>query len=108
LLYSSYNNQDTRRRKDYNESHILTAKYAPRVGKKYGTSLVLCCYQSIERETSMLNSSCITTFQNEAGLFVVPYEAELQTKRHCIVYDSRTESLNEKGMEIFLSMWEVC
>ena len=56
----------------------------------------------------MLNSSCIYTFQNEAGLFVVPYEAELQTKRHCIVYDSRTESLNEKGMEIFLSMWEVC
>ncbi|CAB4033477.1 Hypothetical predicted protein [Paramuricea clavata] len=55
---------DTRNRKDYNESHILTAKYAPR---------------------------------NEAGSFLVPYEAELQTKRHCIVYDSRTNSLNEKG-----------
>ena len=27
------NNQDTRNRKDYNESHILTAKYAPRVRK---------------------------------------------------------------------------
>ena len=26
-------NQDTRRRKDYSESHILTAKYAPRVRK---------------------------------------------------------------------------
>lgn len=55
---------DTRKRNDYNESHILTAKYAPR---------------------------------NEAGSFIVPCEADLQTKTHCIVYDSRTNSLNDKG-----------
>lgn len=36
-------------------------------------------------------------FQNEAGSFLVPYEAELQTKRYCIVYDSRTDSLSDKG-----------
>ncbi|XP_028400464.1 serine/threonine/tyrosine-interacting-like protein 1 [Dendronephthya gigantea] len=55
---------DTRKRKDYNESHILTAKYAPR---------------------------------NESGSFAVPYEAELQTKRYCIVYDSRSDTLNDQG-----------
>ena len=38
-------------------------------------------------------------FQNENGSFLVPYEAELQTKRHCIVYDSRTESLNDQGIK---------
>lgn len=55
---------DTRQRHDYSESHIITAKFAPR---------------------------------NDIGAFLVPYEAELQTKEHVVIYDSNTFSLKDKN-----------
>lgn len=55
---------DTRQMHDYSESHIITAKFAPR---------------------------------NDIGAFLVPYEAELQTKEHVVIYDSNTSSLKEKN-----------
>lgn len=36
-------------------------------------------------------------FQNDIGAFLVPYEAELQTKEHVVIYDSNTFSLKDKS-----------
>lgn len=55
---------DTRQMHDYSESHIITAKFAPR---------------------------------NDIGAFLVPHEAELQTKEHVVIYDSNTSSLKDKN-----------
>ncbi|EDO47392.1 predicted protein [Nematostella vectensis] len=55
---------DTRKRNEYNESHIITSKFAPR---------------------------------NDIGAFTVPYDAELETKIHVVVYDSNTTSTKDKG-----------
>ncbi|XP_068679715.1 serine/threonine/tyrosine-interacting-like protein 1 [Montipora foliosa] len=68
---------DTREIHDYNESHVITAKYAPR---------------------------------NDIGAFTVPHDAELETKEHVVVYDSKTSSLKDKNstaLSCARLMWEM-
>ncbi|CAL1534493.1 unnamed protein product [Lymnaea stagnalis] len=55
---------DARNKEEYNASHILTAKKAPK---------------------------------NENGLFMIPYDAELECKVHVVVYDSNASSHTEES-----------
>ncbi|XP_059162084.1 serine/threonine/tyrosine-interacting-like protein 1 isoform X2 [Physella acuta] len=51
---------DARKKSEYNESHVVTAKNAPR---------------------------------NDKSSFMIPYDAELECKKHVVVYDSNTSDL---------------
>ncbi|GFO35935.1 serine/threonine/tyrosine-interacting-like protein 1 [Plakobranchus ocellatus] len=51
---------DARKKHEYNESHVVTAKKAPK---------------------------------SDNGLFMIPYDAELECKQNIVVYDSNTSEL---------------
>lgn len=87
---------DTRESQDYNESHVVTAKFAPRVSQH--AQNVFNCVAQNERNLF----SCLLYVQNDIGAFTVPHDAELETKEHVMVYDSNTSSLKDKSESLFL------
>ena len=88
---------DTRESHEYNESHVITAKFAPRVSH----------YQMFSgkesKEFVLMHAQCLFYVQNDIGAFIVPHDAELETKEHVVVYDSNTSSLKDKSGSLKIS-----
>ena len=82
---------DTRENHDYSESHVITAKFAPRV-----RLILLSCFQWFN-----VKLLCFVYFQNDIGAFTIPNDAELETKEHVVIYDSNTSSLKDKSKPCF-------
>lgn len=60
----------------------------------------ICIQHLLTHITILLSgvfSVLFTTIQNDIGAFLVPHEAELQTKEHVVIYDSNTSSLKDKS-----------
>ena len=101
---------DTRESRDYNESHVITAKYAPRVRRINNNNnnnninnnniiiiIIVITFQFFIFLFSSVKKTCFNFLQNDIGAFTVPSDAELETKQHVVVYDSTTSSLKDKS-----------
>ena len=68
---------DCRSRKEYDESHIISANHIQRVS-------------SFKND---LNKIIYIFLKNRDGQYEMPWHADLETREHVVLYDSRTNSL---------------